>query len=786
MWLSASRLDSVGKASTCSGSRRVGRVCGGGGIGAAACRKIAKYCPLTLLKCSVAPSACSAGSCHGTGLYTSGSARRSWEMNRTAYVTARAATTAPAIVLLGNQAMHCGGGVRGGEQWEGRGGAQRRGGSSGGRSTQVRMRRYTAQLPLQTHHSRSTTAPRQPCFIGTSVHACESCVRRCNAINTTRLQGRWACRELCSKARRLDLAIAANAHTDQCSLTATTDFTLGGRLETFAVWLSSPQRTRRLLRHAVSSSKQAGNALRPPAAAVTRAATGTMSGLWLHLGHLENMETSLTKFDSVVAEDALTLEGLRVLGLRREQSVGRECLRLEENATLANHIAKMEEYLAILTAFTSTTKHSGPVSRAGFRWSSALSSLPPSSHFGLDSALAEQIMALSFYAALLQERAYELANQLLRAGSVPSSPAAVPGAGGGGSGRSSPDRRRTSEHRAVGLRRWSYSPSKEGGPAENGAGAAGSGGADDSGEAFAQVAALYRRAAGAFRHIDQQLFEAAAASGLPSDRPVELWEGAAAAMEALCLAQAQGVVAHRAELKGTSAPLVAALYTGAAGGRRWEGEGGGALPACYVLSRWWTCWRLLAALHTVLQVGSRGVGGGTLPACCVVVWPLLASSGCFTGPLPCPGTTMLASTPVPVPPLCPSRATESTESPPAQQPHHTITRPCVPRRPALCLRRPVGGGQRQAAGHQSGRPQALALRSRAALPCHLGHPGPGQSPPCPGTQAPGRARAGAGGGSPGAGDSAAAPGLRGVREGRGLAGCTGARAGSAGAAACCL
>ena len=65
-----------------------------------------------------------------------------------------------------------------------------------------------------------------------------------------------------------------------------------------------------------------------------------MAGLWLHLGdNLTKAQSPHVAFDRVLApSDPLALEGCRVLALRREQSVGLECLRLEATATPQAHL----------------------------------------------------------------------------------------------------------------------------------------------------------------------------------------------------------------------------------------------------------------------------------------------------------------------------------------------------------------------------------------------------------------------------------------------------------------
>lgn len=99
---------------------------------------------------------------------------------------------------------------------------------------------------------------------------------------------------------------------------------------------------------------------------------------------------------------------------------------------------------------------------------------------------------------------------------------------------------------------------------------------------LAGAAAWFRRGAGVNGHIEAELLPAAQAAGaLPGwdSCPVELWPGLAAALEQLCLAQAQGLAARRAEERGAVPALAAALHRGAAGG-----VGGGSVGGCMVRS----------------------------------------------------------------------------------------------------------------------------------------------------------------------------------------------------------
>lgn len=206
---------------------------------------------------------------------------------------------------------------------------------------------------------------------------------------------------------------------------------------------------------------------------------------------------------------------------------------------------RTEKYLALLSALLGSPGHgpSGPTPatfRAGLRWSSPTSSLPPSSRFAFHSLLGEQCMALYLYAALLQEQAYDLGSRLLAAPPPPSPASAAAGAGaregagragspgcGGSPGKGKPGGSPGSERR-----RWSYTPVP----------ASASPAPADSAEACAAVAALYRRAAGVYQFLEDELVPKLAAEPpelLPADRPLELWPGAAGAMAALALAQAQ-------------------------------------------------------------------------------------------------------------------------------------------------------------------------------------------------------------------------------------------------------
>lgn len=55
---------------------------------------------------------------------------------------------------------------------------------------------------------------------------------------------------------------------------------------------------------------------------------------------------------------------------------------------------------------------SAGAAKAGFLWSSPLSTLPASAHFSLGHCLLEEVMAMYFYAALLQEQAFEICAEL--------------------------------------------------------------------------------------------------------------------------------------------------------------------------------------------------------------------------------------------------------------------------------------------------------------------------------------------------------------------------------------
>ncbi|PRW33962.1 BRO1 domain-containing BROX [Chlorella sorokiniana] len=89
----------------------------------------------------------------------------------------------------------------------------------------------------------------------------------------------------------------------------------------------------------------------------------------------------------------------------------------------------------------------------------------------------------------------------------------------------------------------------------------------DAAGGLAGAAAWLRRAAGVYGHVEAELLPAAQAAGaLPAGDacPVELWPGLAAVLEQLCLAQAQGLAARRAEERGAAPALAAALHRGAA------------------------------------------------------------------------------------------------------------------------------------------------------------------------------------------------------------------------------
>lgn len=151
------------------------------------------------------------------------------------------------------------------------------------------------------------------------------------------------------------------------------------------------------------------------------------------------------------------------------------------------------------------------------------------------------------YAAILQQQAYELASQLLAAasGDRMGGSGTVGGGSGGGSRALEASLSGLSLSSAASFGRSLSSPDKEQGavsadPSSSAAGSSGSMAAAGSEAAdHAQVATLYRRAAGIFKHIAEVLYPAAvAAPGFPTgERPVEVWEGAGEAMQALCLAQ---------------------------------------------------------------------------------------------------------------------------------------------------------------------------------------------------------------------------------------------------------
>ncbi|GAB4823071.1 hypothetical protein N2152v2_010117 [Parachlorella kessleri] len=288
----------------------------------------------------------------------------------------------------------------------------------------------------------------------------------------------------------------------------------------------------------------------------------------------------------IASADPAALEGLRELTLRRDQACRAECYKLP-HATLEDQAQWFVKYLALLRQFVASASHwEGALQkdRSGFIWSSPLSSYAADARFSLRSVHAEEIMALFMYAALLQQQAYDPAVQ-------PAPDSSTAGADPAGSSRrslkatlsglslTSGISRRCSKSLSFGR---SHAAPAEATPGEsadtpNGAAAAGTGSdaaADTSVPAaaapdadHAAIVTLYRRAAGVLQFVAEQLLPAAAAAaGFPagSDCPVELHEGAAAAMQALCLAQAQGVAALRAELRGTSPALVAALHCGAA------------------------------------------------------------------------------------------------------------------------------------------------------------------------------------------------------------------------------
>lgn len=176
-----------------------------------------------------------------------------------------------------------------------------------------------------------------------------------------------------------------------------------------------------------------------------------------------------------------------------------------------------EKYLALLTQFLAkskeekwrTTLDNGTSKSPGFLWSSPLSALPPSSYFSLPSLQIDHAMALTFYAAALQKKAGELCQAILDA-----------------------------------------ETSQEGGEPQV-----------ELDKAHAAAVGFFTRAVGIYSHMRDALLPHL--TYLPADAPSELRPSGTDALEALALARAQAVAAHKAEVKGASFPALAAVHRGA-------------------------------------------------------------------------------------------------------------------------------------------------------------------------------------------------------------------------------
>jgi hypothetical protein len=283
--------------------------------------------------------------------------------------------------------------------------------------------------------------------------------------------------------------------------------------------------------------------------------------------------------------EALTLEGLRELTRLREMATAKSPTPLgggdpgAGEGAWAERAAACAAYLALLSSFASRTAavarpggggggiiallsdfmDGGDVSkRLRFEWSSAAGGMA-STFWALSGAPADAAMAAALLAAALGAGA-----------------AAV----------------------AAGL-----------------AGDAGARGED--GAPYTGAAALARRAAGAWGAVAAAASAAdapgpttrsagtSAAPGgplppglaLPGDRPAELVPGVAAALGALCLADAQALASARAEAKGLTPRSLAALHVGAAG---LYAEARSRLDAAAVEA----CVPLAAGLATAAAVGA--------------------------------------------------------------------------------------------------------------------------------------------------------------------------------------
>ncbi|PNH09785.1 hypothetical protein TSOC_003567 [Tetrabaena socialis] len=97
-------------------------------------------------------------------------------------------------------------------------------------------------------------------------------------------------------------------------------------------------------------------------------------------------------------------------------------------------------------------------------------------------------------------------------------------------------------------------------------GAAAAGGGPSVPTVTAAAVAALRRAAGVYGYLAEQLLPelgGGAAGGAGGDRPLELLPAAARCMQALCLAEAQALMAAAAAAKGMSAATQRALHAGA-------------------------------------------------------------------------------------------------------------------------------------------------------------------------------------------------------------------------------
>jgi hypothetical protein len=210
--------------------------------------------------------------------------------------------------------------------------------------------------------------------------------------------------------------------------------------------------------------------------------------------------------------DPAVLEGIRELSLRRERS----CV-IYDDADPDRWAASLQEYVALLRQLSEARRKlsvdGDPKAKfPGFQWTSPLSGQPSAYGTVLKSLKGEEALVLLLWAAALQAQAQGKAEQLL------------------------------------------IQSTTEGGGATQA-------------EAHAAVSELFRRATGILQHAREKIIPAAAkderAASTSAALCLELESEAVEALELICLGQAQATAAHRAEAKGSSPALLAALHGGA-------------------------------------------------------------------------------------------------------------------------------------------------------------------------------------------------------------------------------